>query len=83
MSYTYLQGQGAESSAECFSDIPVCVPLRLNPIAGKSCSNANAIASFQSFQSGMTSPPLTQDPGPEQLMLFAEDSPVRTSALGK
>jgi len=83
MSYTYLQGQGAESSAECFSDIPQFALSKSRNTRERSYSKDSETESCPGSQSGMTSPPLTQDPGPEQLMLFAEDSPVRTSALGK
>ena len=41
MSYTFLQEQGEESSAECFSDIPASVLSRLSLTAEKSCSNDN------------------------------------------
>lgn len=42
MSYTYLQAQGEESSAECFSDIPASVLLRLNLTAEKCSCNDSA-----------------------------------------
>ena len=48
MSYTFLQEQGEESSAESFSDIPASVLSRLNLTAAASCSNASGTESCQS-----------------------------------
>ena len=86
MSYTYLDcesctsslGQEVASSAECFSDIPASVLLRLNLTAGKSCFKDSETASCQSSQSGMTLRRSTGQDGKDSLMWFAEGSPVRT-----
>ena len=80
MSYTYLQDQGAESSAECYSDIPASVLLRLNLTPVPSSSNANATASSHHSLSGTISPPSTELPGEDQLRFWPEDFPVRTLA---
>ena len=78
MSYIYLQEQGEESSAECFSDIPACVLSRLNLTAEKSCSKGSATESCQSSQSGTTCEPLTANRGGEKLTSSAEASPAKT-----
>ena len=74
MSYTYLLEQGAESSAECFSDIPASVLSRLNPTAGASCFSANETESCQGSPSGTTCEPSTENRGGGALMSSAEDS---------
>ena len=79
MSYTYLLEQGAESSAECFSDIPASVLSRLNPTAGASCFSANETESCQGSPSGTTCEPSTENRGGGALMSSAEDSRARTS----
>jgi len=79
VSYTFLQEQGAESSAECFSDIPASVLSRLNLTAGKSCYNGNEMESCQSFQSGMTFELSTGTHGAGTLMWSAEDFHAKTS----
>lgn len=79
VSYTYLQGQGEEYTAECFSDIPASVLSKLNPTGEKSCCNDNETESFPSSQFGMTCEPSTETRGEEKLMSSAVDSPVRTS----
>ncbi len=84
MSYTYLQEQGEESSAECFSDIPQYVLSRLNLTAEKSCSNGNGMESCQSSQSGTMYAPSTEHPGEEELTSSVGDSLAKTSqVLGK
>ena len=80
MSYTYLQGPGAESSAECFSDIEPSVRSKLNLTAEKSCCNGSETESFRGFLSGTTCELLTASPGGESSMSSAGDSRVRTSA---
>ena len=79
MSYTFLQEQGEESSADTFSDIPAYVLSRLNLIAEESCSNGNETESCQSSQYGMMSAHSTEHLGEEKLMLYAEDSLAKTS----
>lgn len=80
MSYTYLQDAGEESSAASFSDIPASVLSRLNLIAEKFSCNASETTSYQSFQSGMTSEPLTENLGMEKSILSRVDFPAKTSA---
>ena len=79
MSYTYLQGQGEESSAECFSDIPVYALSRLNLTAGKSCCKGSATESCRSSQSGTMCEPLTASRGEGKLTSSAADSHAKTS----
>jgi hypothetical protein len=78
MSYTYLLEQGEESLAASYSDIPLSVLSKLNPIAEKCCSNDNETASCQSFPSGMMSAPSTESRGEERLMSSVVDSPAKT-----
>lgn len=78
MSYTYLLESGEVSSAECFSDIPAYVLLRLNLIAEKSCYKDNETESCQSFQSGTMCEPLTASHGEGKLTPSVEDFPVKT-----
>ena len=78
MSYIYLQEQGEESSAECFSDIPQYVLSRLNLTAARSYSKDNETESCQGSQSGMMSAPSTESPGEDLSMSFAEDSHAQT-----
>ena len=78
MSYTYLQEQGAESSAATFSDIPAFVLSRLNLTAGRSCSSGNATGACPGSQSGMTFAPSTGDRGGDSLTLCAAGSHART-----
>jgi len=80
MSYTFLLERGAESSAECFSDIEPFVRSRLNHTAEKSCCNANRTGSCPGSRSGMTCEPSTADRGAESSTSSAGGSPVKTSA---
>ena len=79
MSYTFLQGPEAVSSAASFSDIPAYVLSRLSLTAEKSCCNGNATESCQSSQSGTMCEPLTENRGAEKSMLCAEGSRVLIS----
>jgi len=79
MSYTFLQEQGEVSSVDSYSDIPRSVLLKLKSTQDKFYSNANETECCPSFPFGTTSAPLTEPPGGEQLMLFAEDSHAKTS----
>ena len=81
MSYTFLQEQGEESSADTFSDIPQYVLSRLNLTAERFFCNGNETESSQSSQSGMMSAHLTESLGGEKSMSFAEDSLVQTSPM--
>ena len=78
MSYIYLAESGAESSAECFSEIPVFVLSRLNLIVEESSYKDNETEFCQSFQSGATCEHLTVNRGAGKLTSFAEDFPART-----
>jgi len=80
MSYTYLQEQGEESSAECYSDIPASVLSRSRNTREKSCCSDSETESCQGSQYGMTSAPLTENRGEGVSMLSLVDSPVKTSA---
>lgn len=80
MSYTYLQGAGAEFSAECFSDIEPFVRLRLTPTVEKSSCNASETGSCLGSQFGMTSQHLTPLRGAESRRWFAEAFLAKTSA---
>jgi len=80
VSYTYLQEQGEESSAECFSDIPAFVLSRSSLIADKSSCNGNETALCQGSQSGMTCEHSTESRGEDSLTLCVAGSLVRTSA---
>lgn len=81
MSYTYLRASGAESSAECYSDIPAFVLSRLSLTAEKFCFNDSATESCPNFQSGTTCGLSTGDRGAGKSTVSAEASPVRTSPL--
>lgn len=79
MSYTYLLESGEESSAECFSDIPVFALSKLSLSAEKSSYNGNATESYQNSQSGTTCGLSTGDRGAEKSIASAEASPAKTS----
>ena len=81
MSYTYLQEQGEESSAECFSDIPVYALSRLSLIAGKSFYKDKGTESCPSFQSGTMCEPSTANRGAVKSTSSAEDSHAKTSPV--
>ena len=78
MSYTFLLEQGAESSAESFADIPVCVLSKLNLTQERSCSNDNATESSQSSQSGTTFAPSMENLGGEKSTSSVGGSPAKT-----
>jgi hypothetical protein len=77
MSYIFLREREEESSAECFSDIPAYVLLRLNLTAEKFCCNDSGMASYPSSPSGMMSKPSMENRGKGKLTLCAEGSRVR------
>jgi hypothetical protein len=79
MSYTYLQEQGAESSAECFSDILRSVLSRLNLTAEKCSCNGSETESCRSFRSGTMCGHSTASHGADSSISSAAGSPVRTS----
>jgi hypothetical protein len=72
MSYTYLLEAGEVSSAECFSDIPASVLLRLNLLKGNPFYRGSAMVSFLNSQSGTTLKHLTESLGVEELILLPE-----------
>ena len=78
MSYIYLQERGGESLAECFSDIPAYVLLRLNLIAEKSFYKDKGTECCQSSQSGTMCEPLTASRGEGKLTSSVADSLVKT-----
>lgn len=71
--------RGEESSAGCFSDIPVSVLSRLNLIPGPSCSSDSATESCPDSRSGTMSAPSTASPGGDLSMSCVEGSPVSHS----
>lgn len=80
MSYTYLQGPGAESSADNFSAIEPFVRSKLNLTAEKSCCNGNGTESCRGSRSGMTCEHSTGGRGVELSMSSAAGSHARISA---
>ena len=62
-----------------FSDIPQFVLLKLKSTPDKSCCNDSETECCPSSPSGTMYAPLMGSPGEEQLMLFAEGSPAKTS----
>lgn len=79
MSYTYLQEQGAESSAECFSDIAAYAQSKSTNIAAQSYCNDNETARSHGFQYGMTCEHSTEANGAEKWMRCVEASRVNVS----
>lgn len=78
MSYTYLLESGAESSAECYSDIPVSVLSRLSLTAAESSYKDSATESCQNSPSGTTCGLSTGDRGAEKSTVSAEASRAKT-----
>src|ERR1700722_9014612 len=77
MSYTYLQGQGEESSAASFSDMPASVLSRLNlTVENPSCKGSET-ESCPSSQSGMMFALSTENHGADSLMPSAGAFPAR------
>lgn len=81
MSYTYLQEEGEESSAESFADIPAYVLSRLNLTDENRYTNVNETASYQSSQFGTTCEPLMESPGAGESTCFALDFHAKTCQL--
>ena len=79
MSYIFLLGQGEESLAGSFSDIPVYVLSRSNPTAERFYSSGNGMGSCPDSLSGMTCGPSMAIPGEDESTSSAEDSHARTS----
>lgn len=78
MSYTYLQEQGAESSAGCFADIPAYVLSRSKNTRGASCSNDSVTAACQDSLYGTTSKPSTERLGEDGSMSLPGASLAKT-----
>lgn len=81
MSYTFLQEQGEESLAGCFSDIEQFVRLKLSLTAEKSSCNDNETESCRGSQSGTMCEHLTENRGEGLQTLCAVDSHARTLAV--
>lgn len=79
MSYTYLLEQGAEFSAECFSDIAPSVLSRLTVTADACCTNDSETACCLGSQCGTISELSTDDLGEASQTSSVEASHVRTS----
>lgn len=79
MSYIYLQEQGEESSAECYSDIPASVLSKSKSIHERCYSNDSETESCRASRSGTTCKPSTGDRGGGKSMSCAGASPARTS----
>ena len=77
MSYTYLPEPGAESSAECYSDMPQFALWKLNPTAERSYSKGSETESCLDFQSGTTLKLSTGSLGADALTSCAVDSPAK------
>lgn len=80
MSYTFLLESGAESSAECYEEIPAYALSSLTCIAGEYCFNASGTAFCLGSQSGMTLNHSTDDVGAGESMSFAVGSRARILA---
>ena len=72
MNYTFSLEQGGVFSAECFSDIPVSVLLKLKITPDKCCSNDSEMESCQGSQSGTILKPLMERRGNGQVPAVAE-----------
>lgn len=81
MSYTYLQAQGEESSAEYFSDIDPFAPLKLNPFLAPSFFSGRGMDCCLGFPSGTTCLHSTEDHGKDSLMCYMPVFPARESQL--
>jgi hypothetical protein len=80
MSYTFLQEQGEESLAECFSDIEQSVRLKLNLTAEKFSCNDNETESCRGSQFGTMCEHLMENRGEGLQTLCVEGSPVKILA---
>ena len=72
MSYTFLRASGAESSAECYSDIPAYAPSKSSRSAEKFSCNGNATESYPDSPSGTMCEHSTGDRGAGKSIAFAE-----------
>ena len=78
MSYTYLQGQGEESSAATYSGIPASALSSGTPTPGESYSKGSGTTCYRVSLSGMMSRHLTASRGKGASMSCAAVSRVRT-----
>lgn len=78
MSYIFLRERGEESSAECYSDIPVFARSKSSRSAERFCCKDNATESCQNSQSGTTCEHSTGDRGAGKSIAFAEASLAKT-----
>tara|TARA_R110000772_G_scaffold143235_1_gene252724 strand:- start:5668 stop:6741 length:1074 start_codon:yes stop_codon:yes gene_type:complete len=78
---TYLRELAEESSQTCYSDTKSLEQSKSKSTPARSYSSDSETGSCPGFLSGMTSALSVDCPGEEQLMLFAEASPARTSVL--
>jgi hypothetical protein len=81
MSWHYLPELAAEYSAGICSDGDAYVPLSTTSTQGTCCSQDKETDTCQSFQSGTTLEPLTENLGEAWLMLYREDFHARTLVL--
>ena len=77
MSYTYLQEQGEESSAESFADIPASALSKLNLTHEKYCCNGSATESCHVSPFGTMCEHSTANHGEGRLISCAEASRAR------
>jgi hypothetical protein len=80
MNYIYLQEEGEESLADCFSDIDPSVLSKLRNTAGKPCCNGSGMDCCHASRSGMMSQPSMAGRGEESPMSSVEASHAKTSA---
>ena len=78
MSYTYLQGQGEESSAATYSDIPASVLSNGTHTPGESYSRGSVTTCYRASRFGMMSRHSTASRGKGASMLSQAVSRVRT-----
>lgn len=80
MSFTFLVAREGESLEECSSDTPQFALWKLSPIAARCSSKGSGTESCPDSQFGTTFAPSMESRGVDMSMLFAEDSPAKTSA---
>jgi hypothetical protein len=80
MSYTYLQEQGEESSADYYWDIPLSVRSNWNDTREVCCCSDNEMESCHLSRYGTTFAPSTEPPGEDESIVCAVDSLAKTLA---
>ena len=78
MSYTYLQAQGEESSADSYSDMNLSALSNSNQPQEKCSCNGSGMECCHASLFGMMSQPSTAIRGVEKWMWSAADSPAKT-----